>query len=92
MEELEEDEGKGNKRENQEEEENVVAIEEVIGFVMGVIKPEGFEVGEIPAEGGLGGGEGVKRQHRVEESTEAAKRGERGEEEEREGVKLMREF
>lgn len=68
MQELEKDEGKGNKGENQEEEENVVAKEEVIGLVVGVIEPEGLGEGEIPAKGGLGGGEGVKGQHWVEET------------------------
>lgn len=68
MQELKEDEGKGNKGENQEEEENVMAKEEVIGLVMGVIEPESFKEGEIPAKSGLSGGDGVKGQHWVEES------------------------
>lgn len=68
MQKLKEDKGKGNKGENQEKEENVVAKEEVIGFVIGVIKPKGLKESEIPAKGGLSGGEGVKGQHVVKES------------------------
>lgn len=68
MQELKEDKGKGNKGENQEKEENVMAKEEVIRLVMGVIKPKGLKESEIPAKGGLSGGEGVKGQHGVEES------------------------
>lgn len=90
---LEEDKGKRNKGENQEQEENVMAKEEVIGLVVGVVEPEGLEEGEIAAKRKLGGGEGVEGQHWVEESgggewIEERRKGAEG----RETVKIMREF
>lgn len=51
---FEENEWERDKGEDKKEEENVMAIEEVIGFGSGVVEPEGFGEGEIASERGLG--------------------------------------
>lgn len=54
---------KREKGEDEEKEEDVVAVEEVIGFVSGVIEPQGFGGGEMAAQGGFRLVDGGERQH-----------------------------
>ena len=55
--------GQGKQRVEEEQEDGVVAVEEVIGLVRRVFKPQHLGHRQVPAEGGLRGLNRVERQH-----------------------------